>query len=118
MICEFHGYHGQIHNNEVTNRLLLIGESGIDLRCILFSYSWDHNKEFADRNLENYDGVNEENGDYIVKTLQQEEIIASICFYVRKFLLNKTQDIQHIEINGNGEDITAFLLIEDSNNEI
>ena len=82
ILCEHFGKKGRIHGMEITNRLLLCGQAGMDLRCIVFSYSWDHNRELAKADLFLWDGRTETTEDYSVRTCTEEDIIAAIraCF--------------------------------------
>ena len=117
IICETYGQHGLIHGNEITNRLLLTGEAGVDLRCILFSYSWDHNKEFAYKNLMDYDGRNENNDDFFVRTLNQNEILTALCKHVKEHVIGYNRDILSAEIRGQEENIIVIFGTKDKVNE-
>ncbi|MBE6687315.1 MAG: hypothetical protein E7591_08860 [Ruminococcaceae bacterium] len=75
-----------IQCNVPTNRLLLLGEANKDLRCIMFSYSWDHNPEYASLDLNTLDGKNEETEEYILKTLDQ--------FMIEKAIIDSENDLK------------------------
>ncbi len=102
-----YGCKGRIHQMEVTNRLLLTGRAGEDLRCILFSYSWDHNREFSSLDLMQFDGCAETNVDYIVRTVGETEIIAAVRDHAEKYLLRDKRQIREIILSGDGERICA-----------
>ena len=68
----------EIHGTVPTNRLLLLGRPDIDLRCIIFSYSWEYSKDLRNIQIDRFDGLNEKKEDYIVKTIYQMEIEKAI----------------------------------------
>lgn len=113
IICERYGFHGRIHGMEVTNRLLLTGRAGIDLRCIVFSYSWDHNREFSSLDLMQFDGCAETNADYTVHTIGEAEIIAAVRDYAEAYLLQGKCRIREIRLRGDGEQICAEIFTEE-----
>lgn len=113
IICESHGYRGRIHGATPTNRLLLLGQSDVNLRCIVFSYSWDSNRELAHVDLEEYDGINEKNEDYTVRTLYQEEIVESIRSYAEKYIVHTGETLCSIDIKGCDDTVEAVLHIRE-----
>ena len=98
---------------EVTNRLLLTGRAGIDLRCIVFANSWDHNREFSKLDLLQFDGRTETNADYTVHTVGEEEIIAAIRDHAEANLLRGTRKIRNIVLSGENEKICAEIFTEE-----
>lgn len=84
-----------------TNRLLLLGEANKDLRCVMFSYSWDHHPEYTKLDLKELDGKNEETETYILKTLDQPMI--------EKAIIDSENDFKKAKITGESEDIAAYL---------
>ena len=93
-----------ILGNTPTNRLLLLGEANKNLRCVIFSYSWDHNPEYARLDLKELDGKNEETETYILKTLDQAMI--------EKAIIDTQGGIVHsIECIGQDQDISIVLYI-------
>jgi len=113
IICERYGFHGRIHSMEVTNRLLLTGRAGIDLRCIVFAYSWDHNREFSELDLMQFDGCAETNADYTVHTVGEAEIIAAVRDHAEANLLRGTRKIRNIVLSGENEKICAEIFMEE-----
>ena len=113
IICERYGFHGRIHGMEVTNRLLLTGRAGIDLRCIVFAYSWDHNREFSKLDLLQFDGRTETTADYTVHTVGEEEIIAAIRDHAEAYPLQGKCRIRKIRLRGDGEQICAEIFTEE-----
>ncbi len=90
-----------IQGNTPTNRLLLLGEADKDLRCIFFSYSWDHNPEYGKLDLNTLDGKNEEAEEHILKTLDQSMI--------EKAIIDTQNELKRAEVIGKGEDIVINL---------
>ena len=81
IICHYYDCGKQIHDRQLSNRLLIWGEAARDLRCIMLSCCWDKNLELSKADIAAFDGRNEKTDDYIVKTLNQtqlEEMISSI----------------------------------------
>ncbi len=113
IICERYGFHGSIHGMEVTNRLLLTGRAGIDLRCIVFAYSWDHNREFSSLDLMQFDGCTETKDDCIVRTAGEAEIIAAVRDHAEANLLRGTRKIRNIVLSGENEKICAEIFTEE-----
>lgn len=78
ILCHYYGRKELIHDTIPTNRLLLLGRANIDLRCVVFSYSWECSPELREIDLTDYDGQNEANEEYVVKTLNQKDIEEAI----------------------------------------
>lgn len=99
----------EIHGTIPTNRLLLLGRPDIDLRCIMFSYSWEHSKDLRDIQIDQFDGLNEINEDYFVKTVYQNEIEKAIreSDEVRAMIGDKT--IQTINFLGHDDILQAVI---------
>jgi len=99
----------EIHGTVPTNRLLLLGRPDIDLRCIIFSYSWEYSEDLRDIQIDRFDGLNEKNEDYSVKTIYQNEIEKAIreSDEVRAMIGDKT--IQTINFLGHDDILQAVI---------
>ena len=67
----------------------------------MFSYSWDHNPEYATLDLKSFDVKHEITGEYILKTLDQSMI--------KKAIIDSQNDFKKAKITGESEDIAAYL---------
>ena len=109
ILCEYYGSRNSAQPIEITNRLLLLGCAGKDLRCILFSYCWDLHPEYARMDLRQWDGKYEKNAQYTVRTLREAEILSAIRTHAEKVLAKKPQTVQNILLSGEDELIRAVI---------
>ena len=109
ILCHSFGSNTEIHGTVPTNRLLLLGRPDIDLRCIIFSYSWEYSKDLRNIQIDRFDGLNEKKEDYIVKTIYQMEIEKAIreSDEVRAMIVDKT--IQTIKFIGHDDILQAVI---------
>lgn len=119
MIAHFYGSQHNIHDTVPTNCLLLLGEANQDLRCVVFSYSWEFSPELRKNSLEEWenflmewDGYNKVTEDYMVKTVTQQDIEKAFQFSEEtKYILKKygKTKVAAVELSGSQDDLTAIL---------
>ena len=111
ILCHTFCSNKKIHGTVPTHSLLLLGRPYQDLRCILFSYSWEYSKDLRNIQLIRFDGLNEKNADYVVKTIDQREIEQAIRASEEVRLLIGDKTIHSIKFIGQDEILQAVIEI-------
>ena len=109
ILCDSFCNNKPIHGTEPTNSLLLIGEPDKDLRCVIFSYSWDHSKELRNVQFDYWDGREEITDDYRVKTVYQKDMERALRESDEVKILIGDKKISSIKFIGHGETVQAVI---------
>ena len=109
ILCDSFCINKPIHGTEPTNSLLLIGEPDKDLRCVIFSYSWDHSKELRNVQFDYWDGREEITDDYRVKTVYQKDMERALRESDEIKVLIGNKKISSIKFIGQGETVQAVI---------
>ncbi len=112
MILEQYGVEEEMFDETPTHGYVMLGTAGVDLRCVLLAFSFEHNKELFKIDLSTFDGCNEITGDYIVKTITEDQIIEAIRIHAETWYARDDEEINEIRLRGDADDLTAVISIK------
>ncbi len=91
-----------------TNRMIMLGEVGRDLRLIIFRSAWETHPEHKEYDISRFDGLNISEPDYDVRTFTEEQMKYALTHYEEQepcqYFGRKPREIRFL---GELPDITA-----------
>ena len=94
-----------------TNRMIVLGKSGIDLRMIIFRSAWETHPEHSKYDISQFDGLNISEPDYDVRTFTEEQMIYALM-YSDEAWQNCDMKPREVCFRGEVPDITAEVRFE------
>lgn len=94
-----------------TNRMIMLGKAGCDLRVVIFRSAWETHPEHSEYDISRFDGLNISEPDYDVRTFTEEQMKYALMNYDEPCQYHGMKP-REIRFLGEVPDITAEVRFE------